>query len=87
MTAVPETPETPDFDQIAARLLRLVTDSMDPLWKTALAEVQRELVNVWNARGAADTVKIDTAMSSLLGVDKADPYIKTLDRALRTLDW
>ena len=84
---MPETPETPDFDQIAGRLLRLVTDPMDPLWKTALAEVQRELVNVWNARGAADTVKLDAAMSSLLGVEKADPYIKTLNRALRTLDW
>jgi hypothetical protein len=80
-------PDTPDFEQIAIRLLRLVTDSMDPLWKTALAEVQRELVNVWNARGAADTVKLDTAMSSLLGAEKAGPYVQTLDRALRTLDW
>ena len=80
-------PEPPDFDAIAARLLRLVTDSLDPLWKTALAKVQGELVNVWNARGAADIVKLDTAMSSLLGPEKADPYVKTLDRALRTLDW
>ena len=79
--------ETPDVDQIAARLLRLVTDSMDPLWQTALAEIQRELVNVWNARGAADTVKLDTAMSSLLGAEKAGPYVQTLDRALRSLDW
>jgi hypothetical protein len=79
-------PDIPDFDQIATRLLRLVTDSMDPLWQTAVAEVQRELVNVWNARGAADMVKLDTAMSSLLGAEKAGPYIQTLDRALRTLD-
>ena len=80
-------PETPDFGTIAARLLHLVTDSMDPLWKTALAEVQRELVNVWNARGAADTAKVDTAMSSLLGDERAGPYVTTLDRALRTLDF
>lgn len=79
-------PDTPDFDQIAARLLRLVTDSMDPLWKTALAEVERELVDVWNARGAADMVKVDTAISSLLGAAKAVPYVQTLERALRELD-
>ena len=79
-------PDTPDFDQIAARLLGLVTDSMDPLWKTALAEVERELVDIWNARGAADMVKVDTAMSSLLGAEKAVPYVQTLERALRELD-
>ena len=79
--------ETPDFDRIAARLLRLVTDPMDPLWQTALAEVQQELVNAWNARGAADMVKLETAMSALLGAEKASPYVQTLDRALRTLDW
>ena len=79
-------PDTPDFDQIAARLLRLVTDSMDPLWTTALAEIERGLVDIWNARGAADMVKVDTAMSSLLGAGKAVPYIQTIERALRELD-
>jgi hypothetical protein len=46
----------------------------------------RELLNIWNARGAADIAKIETELSTLMGATAAGPYVKNLDRALRRLD-
>jgi hypothetical protein len=51
--------------------------------RSALLELVRM---VWNARGAVDIATIDVDLSSMMGAIKAGPYVKNLDRALRTLD-
>jgi len=61
----------------------------------AIAQYEREsnsvsfveaLRLVWNARGAADLARAEYELSTLMGSTAADPYIKNLYRALRTLD-
>jgi hypothetical protein len=55
--------------------------------KAALeAGIAAQLRLVWNARGAADLVKIDTALIALMGATAAGPVLKQLDRAVRQLD-
>jgi hypothetical protein len=76
----PLMPETPDFDQIAERLARDVGAIYEP---SAIVE---QLRLVWNARGAADIVKLDVELSTMMGSQAAGPYVKNLDRALRSLD-
>jgi hypothetical protein len=41
---------------------------------------------IWNARGAVDIAKIDSELIQMMGPNRSGPYIKNLDRALRTLD-
>lgn len=89
--------EAPDFDQIARQLAVSHTDrpnikGVDELVlmvaeMTALAHsIAEQLRLVWNARGAADIVKIEADLSSMMGVTASGPYVKNLDRALRSLD-
>lgn len=70
-------PETPDFLAIARDVF--MRDEPIP----AMAE---QLRLIWNARGAADVTKLEAELSSLMGVTAAGPYVKNLDRALRSLD-
>lgn len=73
-------PETPDFEKIAARwCFNEDTDDV-PEMEARRAEFVVVLKSIWNARGAADTAMIDTLY------EIAPPTVKTLDRALRTLD-
>lgn len=44
------------------------------------------LRQVWNARGAADLDVIGRELSSQMGATAAGPYVKNLDRALRSVD-
>jgi hypothetical protein len=74
-------PETPDFDQIARRLLVLdrenrIGDALD----TFATEIAEELRQVWNARGAADIAKLEGAF------EQTQPSVKVLHQALRSLD-
>jgi len=76
-------PDTPDFDAIATRLIGLPAllihdDTRD--------KVVAELRRIWNARGAADLSQLESILSGLMVVTAAGPYIKNLDRALRSLD-
>jgi hypothetical protein len=83
-------PETIDFEhealKIAARFLSYHDLSQLERVDT-IGAIADQLRLIWNARGAADITKLETALSSLLGAEKASPYVKTLERALRTLDW
>jgi hypothetical protein len=88
-------PDTPDFEQIARRVVDAVDshvhDSVipiksDPVRETVVRQVAEQLRQVWNARGAADIARLETELSSLMGVTAAGQYVKNLDRALRTLD-
>jgi hypothetical protein len=78
-------PETPDFDAIARALLNLAATNGSIVSTTSEALIA-ELRLVWNARGAADLVKIEAELSSLMGVTASGPYVKNLDRAIRSLD-
>ena len=77
--------EPPDFDQIARQLV----DAYDPdamADRSIAIDITEQLRLIWNARGAADLVTLEAALSSLMGVTAAGPYVKNLDRALRQLD-
>lgn len=81
-------PESPDFEQIAREIDRIVTEyartTLDlPAPVPAIIEQLRQ---VWNARGAADRALLDGELSSQMGSTAAGPYVKNLDRALRSLD-
>jgi hypothetical protein len=78
--------ETPDFNLIAATLLRLSIDNFDPRWNASMRVITDQLRLIWNARGAADIAQLDTTLSSLMGVTAAGPYVKILDGHLRALD-
>jgi hypothetical protein len=74
--------ETPDFEALARRIEHFFSpavqgDAIDP------ADALRQ---VWNARGAADIVKLEAELTSQMGATASGPYVKNLDRALRTLD-
>ena len=84
-------PPTPDFDQLARRVVdetgvgRLDEwDADDP--DRVVRAIAEQLRLVWNARGAADLAKIETELSTLMGGMMAGPYVKNLDRVLRSLD-
>jgi len=73
-------PETPDFDQIA--------QSLDTGFADVIAE---QLRLVWNARGAADVVKMESTLLALLehavpAAEPSTPLVTQLDRAIRILD-
>lgn len=69
-------PETPDFDQIAART------GVATISCPAVAE---QLRLVWNARGAADLATIEATITYALSAS-APGLVSYLDRALRSLD-
>jgi hypothetical protein len=51
-------PESPDFDQIARRLILLTAAVHRQPIETQLAEIAEQLRLVWNARGAADVIVV-----------------------------
>lgn len=82
-------PETPDFDQIALKIVERVfglAELDQPGLIIETRAVAEQLRFVWNARGAADVAKLDTELSILMGGTASGPYTKNLDRALRSLD-
>jgi hypothetical protein len=74
-------PEPPDFDQLAFDLC--VVLHVPPSDGPAIAAQLRQ---VWNTRGLADRAKLEGELSSQMGATAAGPYVKNLDRALRSLD-
>jgi hypothetical protein len=88
-------PETPGFEEIARGLvdrrfedttLALKPETYTP-WRQALVRaVADELRQVWNARGAADLTKLETELMAVMGAKSSGPYVKNLERALRSLD-
>lgn len=77
-------PETPNFDRIARD--HVPGAPSDPLWSVHVQTIAEQLRLVWNARGAADIAKIESELTSQMGASASGPYLKNLDRALRTLD-
>jgi hypothetical protein len=69
-------PETPDFDQIASRIFS----------DHGQLSIAKALRDVWNARGAADIVKLEAELTVMMGGTMSGPYVKNLERALRRLD-
>jgi hypothetical protein len=69
-------PEPPDFDAMARRLVEM----------TDLRLIRGQLMLIWNARGAADIAKLETELTTMMGATASGPYVKNLDRALRSLD-
>lgn len=70
---------TPDFDLIATKLIEVLdpTDVADA--RPAITETLRQ---VWNARGAADRVRLEGATWR----DARGPFVQQLERELRSLD-
>lgn len=80
-------PDNPDFDHVA----RLLVHELDQICanldaREAVRLMREQLRLVWNARGAADLVKVDAELTAMMGSTAGGPYVKNLDRALRTLD-
>ncbi len=80
----------PDFDQIARRLHETVGCDHGTDAETVAAQVTlvvEQLRQVWNARGAADLVKVDEALSWMLDtLTAADPSVRQLREAIAALD-
>lgn len=83
-------PESPDFDTMAVEALISTTKLTTPddvVWYDAVKRgIIKQLREVWNARGAADRATIDASLASQMGATASGPYVKNLDRAIRTLD-
>jgi hypothetical protein len=85
-------PESPDFEEWARQvhaaivLMQRDPDLADMSERVARTGIEELLKRIWNARGAADIAKLETELSILMGATMAGPYVKNLDRALRTLD-
>jgi hypothetical protein len=77
-------PESRDVEHMA----RLVAIAIPSIVTRELveADLADQLREVWDARGAADLVKVESELSTMMGSTPAGPYCKILDRALRTLD-
>jgi hypothetical protein len=72
----------PDFDEMARSYYRQFLGG----GSESIALIATALRRMWNARGASDIAKIEAELSSMMGATAAGPYVKNLDRALRTLD-
>lgn len=75
--------ETPDFEAIA---LRLAYAFGFPGEGDVTTQIREAIIDAWNARGAADIVKLEAELTSMMGGTASGPYVKNLDRALRGLD-
>ena len=81
--------EAPDFDQIAQRLAMSLPGAIGPPFVRLREQIAQELRLAWNARGAADIVRLEAELST---ADESTatigrPFsIKMLNRALRSLD-
>lgn len=70
-----------------AEKLREIWNARGELASRAVSQAyELAYTDEWNARGAADLSKIEAELSSMMGSTAAGPYVKNLDRALRTLD-
>lgn len=81
--------ETPDFEKLAQHVLENLPDAFltrGASASSAVPAVVEQLRLIWNARGAADLVTIESSLSSQMGSTAAGPYVKNLDRDLRKLD-
>jgi hypothetical protein len=81
-------PDSPDVDQIAHQFVTTwvrgwMPDAQVAALTTRLAEEFRQ---IWNARGAVDLAKVEHELSTLTGSTATGPCVKSLDRALKTLD-
>jgi len=98
---MPETPDFPTIALRVITDLEAITgdDGPDPpglpiaeikafnaQTRQMMAVIAEQLRLVWNARGAADIAKLEDSLTSLMGATASGPYVKNLDRALRTLD-
>lgn len=75
-------PETPDFASAAAEIIA-ATEVSGPLDRL---DLERLLVKIWNARGAADAQAINTRLSTLTGWVTSEPYRQHLREAITALD-
>jgi hypothetical protein len=66
----------------AVSLQELRPDDHNRLFDTIITALKM----TWNTRGAADLVKLEAELSTMRGVAASGPYVKDLDRALRSLD-
>jgi hypothetical protein len=82
-------PETPDFKKLAHEIAAQILSHRDDQHVVVVAiaeDLEEQLRQVWNARGAADLAKIESELTSQMGATASGPYLKNLDRALRSLD-
>lgn len=70
-------PESPDFDQMALAIADRFGQDEESMPR-AVADIAEQLRQVWNARGAADIAKLETAVPGA--------STKVLAVALRSLD-
>jgi len=76
--------ETPDFAQIARTSVDAMSSLSTPVGRASYIAEQLRLV--WNARGAADLVKVEAELTAMMGGNASGPYVKNLERAIRKLD-
>jgi hypothetical protein len=80
-------PDLPNFEQLAQRLDRECSTLMHSLESDQRVDhIALRLREIWNARGVADLARVEYELSTLMGSTAADPYIRNLYRALRSLD-
>jgi hypothetical protein len=82
-------PEPPDFDQIAQRLAMSLPGAIGPPFVRLREQIAQELRLAWNARGAADIVRLEAELSTedeSTGTTRRPFSVKRLYRALRSLD-
>jgi len=72
-------PETPHFEALAGRIVR-TRDAGEPLLNSIASELRR----VWNARGAADRVKLHDELNNAIGATVE--ALRRLERAIKYLD-
>ena len=75
--------DTPDFDRLANELLIDLAGAQPS--DNHVSRCAARLRALWNARGAADIVKVGAELSVTIG-PAAAPYALHLDRAIRSLD-
>jgi hypothetical protein len=71
-------PETPDFESIARRILKGVTDPTDPLWTLTVGLMADQFRSIWNVRGAADIAKAELLAEARAAIVVS--AIRSLDR-------
>ena len=78
-----------DFEQLARRVIDDIDAgdlfSVEYPSDVAVRTIAEQFRQVWNARGTADMAKVERQLSVLMG-STAGPYVKNLERTLRTLD-
>lgn len=81
--------DSPDFDRVAYEILSasIAARVEGSLINTGdIARIAAQLRQIWNARGAADIARLEAELTSMKDTTAGHRMVKTLDRALRTLD-